>query len=723
MPGVAELPRPARLLLRGTAVAALGLAAAALATSGGSISWLHATVLALGIVLGELFRVDFAQRGGGTATFGLSDAALTAGLLVAGPAEVVIGAFAGVAMLQLVERVSPIKFAMNVAQCTAGAAAAALAVHALSAAGGAIEPRRVAAAAIGMTLFLGVNALTVGGMIAFTSGRTLRAALGLLLPTGGLLALGDFALGVVAVLLYGIHPWALPALAVPLALMWTSSRQEVHARVDRDRGAAFVEVEHALGAATTPDAVLSVLAGATSAVLGCHGAVWREGRWATPVPQGSTACPVEASLATPLFAPGATLGVNVDLGSVAIGLGGAVLVAWPGELRFDDETADWMGRLARSGRVHMTRATGAVALETERATLGAVVDGTGDGVMLLDPDGTVAVWNPAMARLSGIAVDHAVGRRVTELLGEGLWLEEGVHDVTPPSTASVWRIAVAAVEDVDVAAAGTLSVIAVHDVTAERQAARARDDMLAVVSHELRTPLTPIIASVQMLRRRSDRLSEDQRAELLMRVQDRADHLARLIDDLLLVGQLTATTSREPKLAPQPIDVGELVAEAVSAMRLARPEHRLSVRAGDGPTTRTDPVRLRQILDNLLDNACKFSEPGSPIEVAVTAEPGPPDRIAIHVSDQGRGIPPGYLDTVCDQFVRVEDPLVMTTSGAGLGLFIVRELTDLLGGTLSLDSQLGLGTTVSVRLPRLDTGDGREALPTPASEVSQGAVT
>ncbi len=141
-------------------------------------------------------------------------------------------------------------------------------------------------------------------------------------------------------------------------------------------------------------------------------------------------------------------------------------------------------------------------------------------------------------------------------------------------------------------------------------------------------------------------------------------------------------------------------------MRLARPLHQLSVEVRPGCAARTDPMRLRQIVDNLLDNACKFSDPGSAVEALVAPHPEDEDQVAITVADRGRGIPPADLDRVFEQFARVEDPLTMTTSGAGLGLYIVRELTEALGGTLSLQSQVGVGTQIAVRVPRsLPRGD------------------
>src|SRR5680860_356675 len=547
-------------------------------------------------------------------------------------------------------------------------------------------------------------------MIAFTSGAVWTSTWLRMLPTGAILACGNLALGLLAVVVLDARPWVLPALLVPVALLWSASRQNVQAQIDRERTAAFIAVEHRLGAARTPEE-----AGAVRRVLGCHGAVWRGHRWVTPVPARGTAGagevrspqanpqvnPLDELTSTAVTAPAATLGLALEQDCLAVGLGDGALVAWSGELALDADSAGWLERLGRSGRVHIARAAGTVALDQERATLRAVVDGTGDGVLLLGPDGVIRVWNPAMAALSGIPTELAVGRAVTDILGHGPWQEEGIHDVIRSATDSVWRTSVASIEDVAIASSGRLRVLAVHDVTAERRAAQMRDDMLAVVSHELRTPLTPIKASAQLLRMRGDRLDESKRQQLLALIEERAEHLARLVDDLLLVGQLSATSRiAPPQLSEEPVELAEVVEAAAAALALARPEAQVRVQVADGVRARTDVLRLRQILDNLLDNACKFSPAGSVVEVNLHADAVASEAV-FEIVDHGRGIPPADLERVFERFVRVEDPLVMTTSGAGLGLYIVRELAHALGGRVELRSQVGQGTTVSVLLPLL----------------------
>jgi signal transduction histidine kinase len=420
--------------------------------------------------------------------------------------------------------------------------------------------------------------------------------------------------------------------------------------------------------------------------------VWRNGRWATPVPPGSASCPVDPELATPLIAQGSGLGPAVTGTCAAIGLSGGVLVMWEGDLGVQADTQEWMEQLARSGRVHFARATAATALLKEQATLRAVVDGTGDGICVIDAGGVVRVWNPAMAALAGHSMDAALGREVAAVLGEGPWGADGVHDVVRPDD-RVWRVSVDTISE---EAHGSLHVAVVHDVSAERRVARMKDDMLAVVSHELRTPLTPIKASAQLLLRRWDRMTEEHRGMLLNQIEKRADHLARLVSDLLLVGQLSASSRPDPQVSWTATDVSAVLAEAVADLRIGHPEHEIALRCPKELLTLTDPLRLRQIVDNLVENACKFSPTGAAVDVSLEVEG---DQAVLCVADAGRGIPTEDLERVFERFERVEDPLLMTTSGAGLGLYIVKSLVHALGGEIELSSTVGVGTSVTVSLP------------------------
>lgn len=685
------LPRQAHRLAGGLGLLAVALCAAVAVATGSGVTLLPVVLLAAGIAGGEAFHIELPFRRGGVVSFSLCDTALTVGLLLLpGPEVVLAGALAMIG-LQLVERLPAFKQAFNLAQSVAGFAAAALIVELVAPRPGPLSARVVVAAATGVLLLMVVNATAVGGMIAILGEPSWVQVVRRIVPTLSLLAVGNFCLGLLVVVLLDASPWALAALAVPLVLLHRASRAEVRAQVARERAQSHVAAEQRLAGASSTDDVARLLAEAATAILGVAAAVWHRGRWATPVPAGSGPCTLDPALAAAVESRGPGFGPAVAGACAAVGLDTGVLVVWDGEARLDAGAREWVERLGRSGRVHLARAAAATALAEEQATLRAVFDGTADGICVLDVHGAVRVWNPAMATLAGVPTDEALGRPADQVLGAGPWATHGVHDVVRPGE-RVWRVATSAVAG----AHGPLRVAVVHDVSAERRVARMKDDMLAVVSHELRTPLTPIKATAQLLLRRWDRMAPAKRELLLTQVLGSADHLNRLVDDLLLVAQLSASSTATPRVSLGSVDLAEVVAGGVAALRLGQPEHELVLDVPKPLPTRSDPLRLRQVLDNLVANACKFSPAGSTVTVSLVERDG---SAVLEVTDRGRGIPTADLERVFERFERVEDPLVMTTSGAGLGLYIVRALVTALGGTIGLRSRVGEGTTATVTLP------------------------
>ena len=693
-----------RWLLVGLTAAAVAVAAAVVLIDTHTPSLTAIAVLTAAIVAGEAFNIDLPFRRAGSARYGLGDLSLTAGLLLLSGTEVLVAAALAMMISGFIDRPPLVRRLFNLSQYVLATGVAAGVVELLVSETGQLSLGLFGAAALGILLFTLINVVAVAGGIALNSRESWIGGLQRIMPVGLLIGLGNAALGLIAVAVLESHPWALPAVAVPLVLMFSASRQEVRAKIDRERSEAYVTIEQHLAETVDAAVVAGLLADGARRILGCSAAVWRDGRWIGEVPEGSTECPVDPGLAVPLVALGPGLGPATDGRCIAVGLGGGVLVAWQGEIGVDRKADEWLERLAQSGRAHFERAEAASALAHEQATLRAVVDGTKDGICVFDAQGVVRLWNPAMARLSGAAASAALGRGVWHVLGAGPWTTDGVYDVPRDDGERVWRLSVSSLRD---AGHGAMRVAVVHDVTTERRVARMKDDMLAVVSHELRTPLTPIKASAQLLRRRWERMEPTSREDLLERIEERADHLTRLVGDILLVGQLSASSRLGLEVAPTETDLAGLLHEIVAAQRTSHPTHDLALTTPDVVTAHTDPVRVRQIVDNLIDNACKFSDPGSTVDVSVAVHDG---SATVSVADTGRGIPREDLERVFDRFERVEDPLIMTTSGAGLGLYIVREVSSALGGNVAIDSALGRGTTVSVHLP-LHLPDPRLAQP------------
>jgi signal transduction histidine kinase len=243
-------------------------------------------------------------------------------------------------------------------------------------------------------------------------------------------------------------------------------------------------------------------------------------------------------------------------------------------------------------------------------------------------------------------------------------------------------------------------VVIVHDVTRQREVERLKADFIATVSHELRTPVTPIKGYADLLRRRGDMMSAEKRNECLDIISDRVNHLARLVEDLLLASRISSPREQTHDVT---LDVGDLVAltrraagdfDAAEAarMHLVLPEAPVVVSC--------DPMRTVQVIGNLISNALKYSPPNTQVDVAVTSYDG---RARVTVTDRGRGIPADQLEKVFDKFHRVEDPLTMTTSGTGLGLYIARSLARAMDGDVVVRSVLGSGSTFVLVLPLAET--------------------
>lgn len=229
-------------------------------------------------------------------------------------------------------------------------------------------------------------------------------------------------------------------------------------------------------------------------------------------------------------------------------------------------------------------------------------------------------------------------------------------------------------------------------------ASRAKTEFLAHMSHELRTPLNSIIGfSDMLLSEVYGPLGVSRYWEYARDINESGRHLLDIINDILDVAKIEAGTL---DIAAETIDVAQTVRNCLTMMR------ERAARAGvlldgtvpfDLPSLSADARRMRQILLNLLSNAIKFTKPHGQVEVvaALDAE----GRIAFQVKDDGIGIAPADIEKVLQPFGQVRQGASRTHEGTGLGLALVKSLTELHGGTLSIDSTLGLGTTVTVRFP------------------------
>jgi signal transduction histidine kinase len=220
-----------------------------------------------------------------------------------------------------------------------------------------------------------------------------------------------------------------------------------------------------------------------------------------------------------------------------------------------------------------------------------------------------------------------------------------------------------------------------------------KSDFVAITSHELRTPLAAIRGFVNTLRRRLDQLSPEEAQEFLAIVDTQTDRLIRLVEDLLVVSRIEAG---KLTLRAEEVEIATLVEQVLRGIEGG--DRVIVDRDPRTPVTLlVDPQRLGQVLTNLLQNALKFSGLEPPVDLRIA--PVGDEAISFTVTDQGPGIPEQERELIFERFHQMDAASTRRSEGAGLGLYITRQLVDAMGGGIELTSREGFGSTFAVTIP------------------------
>jgi signal transduction histidine kinase/DNA-binding response OmpR family regulator len=379
----------------------------------------------------------------------------------------------------------------------------------------------------------------------------------------------------------------------------------------------------------------------------------------------------------------------------------ANLVGAAGRLAAGDRSArvppGGPGELEELGRAFNSMAADLEAaserLEAERRRLATTIESLGDALVVAGPDGRVVVANP---RAGVLLPELSPGAPVTAAAELPLLEEALAGEVRVERDGRVLDVTAARLGGDESGVVWT-----VRDRTDRARLERLKSEFVSTASHELRSPLTSIKGFVELLAHRPD-LTDEQR-EYVDIILLSTNRVVDLVNDLLDVARVEAGRM---EIHRRPTDLPEIVGEVTTLMgpRLAEKRQRLAVDVPqDLPRALADPARVRQILTNLLTNAHLYTQEGGEVGVSLAASPG---WVSLTVSDNGQGMTAEDLELVYERFYRGGDG---GTPGSGLGLSIVRSLVELHGGSIDVQSERGVGTAFTVRLPRAIEGDERLA--------------
>jgi len=234
------------------------------------------------------------------------------------------------------------------------------------------------------------------------------------------------------------------------------------------------------------------------------------------------------------------------------------------------------------------------------------------------------------------------------------------------------------------------------DRSEARAAEQMRVDFVANASHELRTPLSTLIGYTETLREQGDEIDPGTRERFLSVVHDEARRMQRVVEDLISLSRIEAEKFTAPTDA---VAMESLIDRTIdSSRRMAGERGSVLVRdvADNLPLVAGDGSQILQLLDNLVENALRYGEPGTPVTIGANAE-GP--MVHLSVRDEGEGIAPEHIARITERFYRVDTGRSRALGGTGLGLAIVKHIVERHHGRLNIDSELGKGTTVHVLLP------------------------
>jgi signal transduction histidine kinase len=343
-------------------------------------------------------------------------------------------------------------------------------------------------------------------------------------------------------------------------------------------------------------------------------------------------------------------------------------------------------------------------IQEQKSRLEAVLESSPEAVVATDSGERVTMVNAAAARMLGIrasdrgrtleeigapravlrclreAAANGVAVREVELGEKAFWayaaqMDRGQSDLAPNGDAGI--------------------ILAVRDITEHRSLEKAKTDFVSDLSHELRTPLTTIQSAVGLLERARDRLDPLEHRALELADQE-LQRIRGMVEELMTLAQMD---SWKYQLEVGPANMSTVVQTAIDSVETKAQRFGIKIYFGDAGEHRCicDVQKLYQVFINLLDNAIKYSDPGARVDVEIEEDDS---ALTVRIRDTGVGIPKEDLNQLFERFYRVDKDRSRATGGSGLGLAISRQIVEMHGGSISVESEVDVGSVFEVRLPK-----------------------
>ena len=337
-------------------------------------------------------------------------------------------------------------------------------------------------------------------------------------------------------------------------------------------------------------------------------------------------------------------------------------------------------------------------IEDERSKLNTLFTHMADGVVAFDKTGRIMHHNPEAAKMLGISFSEQTTYsevfpdlvvQESDMADDGKYIE-----IDYVIRGRILKIFFAPLRGTGTVSGGIMAVL--HDITQQKRLDDARKEFVANVSHELRTPLTNIKGYTETLIDAYDDIDSETRSHFLSVIYNEADRMTRLVKDLLT---LTKLDYERMEASDAPVDLRDIAERVAASMEIEARKQGVTIHCDlpvEMPQVSGERDRLQQVVMNIVSNAVKYNQRGGSVTMRSDWQDG---IVRLSVADTGLGIPKEDLPRIFERFYRVDKARSREKGGTGLGLAIAREIVEFHGGTITVDSQEGKGTTVVIALP------------------------